>query len=155
MKLYLVQHGQAKAKDEDPHRPLTPRGREDVEKVAAFLKPLRLGVRTVRHSGKTRAAQTAEILAAAMAVEEGVVQQDGLAPNDSVAPTAQMLSGMTDDLMIVGHMPFMAKLAATLLTGDEAAGCVAFQQGGVVCLERSGEAAWQVAWMIVPELLGS
>ncbi len=35
MELYLVQHGEAKSKAEDPQRPLTQRGREDVARVAA------------------------------------------------------------------------------------------------------------------------
>ena len=155
MRLALVQHGQAKPQEADAQRPLTPQGRQDVQKVAAFLKPLRLGVAAVWHSGKTRAAQTAEILAQAVAAERGVLQQDGLAPNDPVAPVAEMLSKTTADLMIVGHMPFMGKLAAALLTGDESAGLIAFQQGGVLCLQRGDDGRWQVAWMIVPALLGS
>ena len=36
MKLYLVQHGEAKSKAEDPRRPLTERGKEEVARVAAF-----------------------------------------------------------------------------------------------------------------------
>ena len=37
MKLYLMQHGDALQKDVDPDRPLSPRGRRDIEKIAAFL----------------------------------------------------------------------------------------------------------------------
>ena len=43
MKLYLVQHGEAKSKAEDPQRPLTERGREDVARVA--LSPPALACR--------------------------------------------------------------------------------------------------------------
>ena len=32
--LYLVRHGQAKGQDEDPQRPLTDRGADDVTRVA-------------------------------------------------------------------------------------------------------------------------
>jgi len=35
MKLYLVQHGEANSKAEDPQRPLAERGRGDVARVAA------------------------------------------------------------------------------------------------------------------------
>ena len=34
MKLYLVQHAAAMPKDENPERPLSPAGREDVQKIA-------------------------------------------------------------------------------------------------------------------------
>ena len=63
MKLYLVQHGEAKSKDEDEKRPLTDQGRQGVERVAAFLKGAGVETKRVIHSGKLRAEQTAEILA--------------------------------------------------------------------------------------------
>ena len=55
MTLYLVQHGEAKAEAEDPERPLTARGRDDIGRLAALLA--RIGVRVARleHSGKRRA----------------------------------------------------------------------------------------------------
>jgi phosphohistidine phosphatase len=37
MKLYLVQHGEACAKQVDPDRLLTDQGREDIERLVAFL----------------------------------------------------------------------------------------------------------------------
>jgi hypothetical protein len=36
MRVYLVQHGEAVAKDVDAERPLTEKGAEDVKKVAEF-----------------------------------------------------------------------------------------------------------------------
>ena len=59
MRLYLVQHGEAKSKTEDPQRPLTERGREDVARVAAFAASAGLQVGQIRHSGKRRAEETA------------------------------------------------------------------------------------------------
>ncbi|MGD8931441.1 MAG: histidine phosphatase family protein, partial [Chromatiales bacterium] len=63
MKLYLMQHGQAMAKEQDPERPLTQQGRQDVDRLGQFLR--QAGVRVVRviHSGKLRARQSAETLA--------------------------------------------------------------------------------------------
>ena len=155
MQIYLVQHGQAKPKERDPDRPLTPEGARGVRNVCDFLEPVGLCVRAIWHSGRTRAAQTAEILSEAVAAEEGLRLREGLAPSDPVGPVARKLLKMTDDLAIVGHMPFLARLASLLLVGDEAAQPVAFQQGGVVCLRRGEDARWQVAWMIVPELFAS
>ena len=43
MELYLVQHGAAMSEAENPERPLTVRGREDVQRVSAFVA--RLGLR--------------------------------------------------------------------------------------------------------------
>ena len=154
MRLYLVQHGEAYPKDQDPERRLTERGRRDVERAAAFLKPLGLKVKAIWHSGKPRAQETAEILAEALNSAEGLLRRGGLAPDDSASLVADELGEHTNDLMIVGHMPFLGTLASILLTGREDAEPVAFQRGGVVCLEGGEEQPWRVRWMIVPELLG-
>ena len=153
MRVYLVQHGEATAKDVNPERPLTDKGRRDVEAVAAFIGPLGLRVSHVLHSGKTRAAQTAEILGTSVTADRGIVYRAGLAPNDPVAPLVEELTSTAEGLMIVGHLPFMGKLASTLLTGSESVDVVVFRQGGVVCLERDDDGTWRVAWIVVPELL--
>ncbi len=152
MHLYLVQHGEAKSKEQDPQRHLTEKGLRDVQKAADFVKALALTTDAIWHSGKTRAAQTAEILASAIAVSQGVLQREGLAPNDPIALIAKELSSLDEDVMIVGHMPFLGKLASALVAGDESADIIAFQQGGVVCLERDEDNIWRVKWMIIKEL---
>jgi len=117
------------------------------------LKGSGMGPLPIHHSGKTRARQTAEIIAPYLRPECQVQERDKLSPNDPVQGLAKELSEMTSDLMIVGHLPFLGKLASTLIAGSEAKNLVAFRQGGVVCLQRSEEKAWQVAWMVTPDLL--
>ena len=153
MKLYLVQHGKAASKETDPLRPLTEEGRADVRKVAEFIKPLSLSVDCIFHSGKTRAAQTAEILAGVIKSNNGTIERQGLAPNDNVTVIKDELSSAEGDLMFVGHLPFMGKLASLLTAGCESADVVEFKQGGIVCLGRCEDAKWRVNWMITPELL--
>ena len=153
MHLYLVQHGEAKSKEQGPQRHLTEKGLRDVQKAADFIKALTLTADAIWHSGKARAAQTAEILASAIAVSQGVLQREGLAPNGPIAMIAKELSSLDEDVMIVGHMPFLGKLASALVAGDESADIIAFQQGGVVCLERDEDNIWRVKWMIIKELM--
>ncbi|MEA3276673.1 MAG: histidine phosphatase family protein, partial [Pseudomonadota bacterium] len=66
MRIYLTQHGLAVPKDVDPDRPLNERGREDMRRLADFLDKAGVHVEQVLHSGKTRAEQTAAILAEAL-----------------------------------------------------------------------------------------
>jgi phosphohistidine phosphatase len=153
MKLYLVQHGQAQSKDEDPDRHLTESGREEVETMAAFLQPLNIKVKAIWHSGKPRAAQTAEILSSGVKAKLGVIHQDGLAPNDDVASVADEITQKKQDIFIVGHLPFLSRLASFLLCGDESVNVLRFQFSGVVCLELTEDTAWTLYWMVVPELL--
>jgi phosphohistidine phosphatase len=105
------------------------------------------------HSGKRRAEQTAEILAAALG---GTLEaRAGLGPNDPTAAIAREAGTWEDDVMLVGHLPFMAKLASRLTADHEDAGMAAFRPGAVVCLERSDQQRWAIAWMIRSELVPS
>jgi len=147
--LYLVRHGEATSEAEDPQRALTDRGREEVSRAAALVAQLGCAPTEVSHSGKLRARQTAELLATRMAAP--VRQVEGLAPNDQVEPWIALVGEAAHDLMLVGHLPFMERLCASLLTGNPEVGVVRFRQGGVVCLEREGT-RWRLLWALWPEM---
>lgn len=152
MKLYLIQHGEALSKDTDPDRALSEAGRKDVQRVASFLAG-KVRVARVLHSGKTRARQTAEILAAAVVPDLEAEQFGGLSPNDPVEPFVQHVEEWDEDLLVVGHLPFMEKLVARLATGAGEKSIVAYRPGSIVCLETGEGSGWKVRWMIRPELL--
>jgi phosphohistidine phosphatase len=153
VRLLLVQHGDALPKEVDPDRALSARGRADVERVAAFLGRAGVRVGSVLHSGKTRARQTAEILAAAVAAGKPIEARGAMDPLDPPRPVAEWIAGSSQDAMLVGHLPFMAKLASRLIAGSENANALLFSPGCVACLERTEEKGWTLAWMIRPELL--
>ena len=153
MKLYLVQHAKAASKEVDQQRPLTEEGHRDIQRVTAFIKPLNLCIDYLWHSGKRRAVQTAEFLAEVVEINKTQTIQDGLGPNDDVTVLRDDLACAQQDVMIVGHLPFLSKLASLLLGGSESANTVVFKQGGIVCLRRAEENRWQIDWMVTPELL--
>jgi phosphohistidine phosphatase len=153
MRLYLVQHGEALSKQVDPERPLSELGRSDVGRVADFLKRAGIRVTRVVHSGKTRARQTAELLAAAVAHAGDAGSRSGIDPLDPVEPVAEEAASWSQDVMLVGHLPFMGRLASRLISPGGQLEAVAFQPGSVVCVEREAEGSWTLAWMIRPELL--
>lgn len=153
MKLYLVRHGEAVPEEADPSRPLTSRGSRDVRKVAAFLKSISAGPISIFHSGKLRALQTAEIIAGSLGPGCQVQQAEDLSPGDPVRPWVEKINEETADLMIVGHLPFLGKLASSLLTGSKSKNPLAFRPGGVVCLQRKEGRTWQVDWAVPPDIL--
>jgi phosphohistidine phosphatase len=147
MRLYLVQHGRAKTEHEDPERPLTDRGREDVARVAhQAVSQLGVGPARILHSGKTRALQTAQTWGEL--VKADLEQADVLSPNNDPAIWVEHLRAETDDLMLVGHLPHLARLAGILLMGTPDRSVLRFQHGGLVGLERSDE-GW-VAFVVIP-----
>jgi len=154
MKLYLVQHGKAASKEEDPERGLTPQGLEETRKAARFLAELDLSVNKIWHSGKTRSRQTAEIFASALSQQPELHEKEGLAPNDNPDDIAYLLRNTEHPVLITGHLPFLSRLTGILLCGSPDKGCVAFRNSGVVCLERFEESGqWALIWAIVPGLL--
>jgi phosphohistidine phosphatase len=153
MFLYLVQHAEAKRAEEDPARDLTEQGRQDLARVARYVGNLPLTVSRTLHSGKTRALSTAEVLAAALQPPPKVSATDGLAPLDDPGVWADRLMGLAEDVMLVGHLPHLARLAARLTCGDQEKTVVNFKMGGVVCLRRLEANQWAVEWMLIPALI--
>jgi phosphohistidine phosphatase len=121
---------------------LTDKGIGEVQNVAVFLRPLKLAVDAIWHSDKARAQQTGELLAGAAWARDGLVQREGLGPKDQVAATKEALEQTGGDLMIVGHLPFLGKLVALLVTGSEKNEIVEFRFGGVVCVEGARTRRW-------------
>lgn len=146
MGLYLVQHGDAVEEAVDPTRPLSPQGRADVEALARACRG-RIAARQIIHSGKLRAEQTAEILGQVLGMP--VKAAAGLNPGDPPRPVAEKITG-SDDLLIVSHLPFLERLTGLLVAGDEARQIVAFQRGGMVCLERRSTESFCIIWTLFP-----
>ncbi|MEX2525400.1 MAG: phosphohistidine phosphatase SixA [Gammaproteobacteria bacterium] len=153
MKLYLVQHGEALAKDVDPDRPLSPGGEKDVRNMAGFLQAAGVGVDRVLHSGKLRARQSAAILAEALLIHGDAEAIDGLGPNDPVEDFSIEVHKFKQDTMVVGHLPFMARMVSRLVNGQGEPAIVDYKPGSVVCLEQDGEEHWCIQWMLRPDLL--
>ena len=152
MALFLVQHGKSLTKDEDPEQSLSGEGIADTERIAAVAKGYGVRPSSIAHSGKKRARQTAEIFAAALRPEKGVQERGGLNPLDDVRPLAGVLNSR-EDLMLVGHLPFMERLTSTLITGSDKRLVFKFQNGGIVCLDMDPDKpAWFIKWALMPKI---
>ncbi|MGD9000811.1 MAG: phosphohistidine phosphatase SixA [Granulosicoccaceae bacterium] len=153
MKLYLVQHGEACSKDIDPERPLSEQGKADVNRLAVFLRKAGVRVERIMHSGKLRAAQTAERLVNAVAPGITVEVNEHINPNDDPAEFVQLSFMWKNDTLIVGHLPFMTKLVSHLTLHDSSTLFANFTPGSLVCLERTDNNQWLVNWMVRPEII--
>lgn len=151
MILYLVRHGDAKNKQEDPSRGLSDKGAEDVKKVAGYLAGLNLKVNRIFHSEKLRAMQTAQIIADNISVDHPITETDGLAPMDDPSIWFERICEMNDETMLVGHLPYLSIFSALLLSGDKDNGFVGFESGGIACFERGESCKWELKWKADPE----
>lgn len=153
MQLYLVQHGASKSETEDPQRGLTDEGRRVVEHMAEYLAAVGVAPERIEHSKKLRTRQTAEILAAALHPRARTTQLSGITPNDDIQPVRERLQVEANNLVLVGHLPYLSRLVATLLGLERDRTVVDFRMGGVVRLDRNESGQWTLQWAVIPDLL--
>jgi len=150
MRLYLIQHGIAVPEEQGPQKPLSQEGRDDTQKTAEFLKARDIKVDRIWHSKKTRSVQTAQMISESIACSE-IEERDDINPKDPVDKLQEGIQALNADLMIVGHLPFLQKLASLLLTGSDRNELISFKNSGVICLEYQEN--WKLAWFAPPYVL--
>ncbi len=152
MVLYLVQHGEASPETVDPSRGLTPRGVSDVRKVAVQAGALNLPFKRILHSRKKRAAQTAEILGEYLMKDPVIQQAEGLLPDDDPLLWVERLRTMSENTVLVGHLPHLARMSSALLCGDPDRTIISFHMAGIVCMTKS-TTGWAIEWIMTPDTI--
>lgn len=164
MKIYLVRHsnavdpGLSEYKD-DSQRPLTEKGREKMEWIAAALKRLGLEPDLIVSSPYARAVQTAEILAKVLKYKKDVTHSDCLFP---VADADGIVGEINekyavDELVLVGHEPSLSALVGLLVAGNPEI-AIALKNGGVCCLAADDlhvERRAVLEWLLTPKILSA
>lgn len=151
LKLYLVQHAKSLSQEVDPDRPLSTEGWKEIKKLSAFLlEYINVTIKKIFHSGQGRAQDTAETLDEILSPMGGVTRIEGINPNDPVEMIVQKISGLKDNIMIVGHQPHLKKLFNILLRLPPDAEIIRFSNSEVICLEKKEE-SWKLLWKIAPE----
>lgn len=156
MDIYLMQHGSATTSEEDPARGLTTSGRAAVNQVAARAAGCGVQAGRCLHSGKLRAEQTARIIGEALGAR--VESLAGLNPSDPVHLIVDLLraesgSAPGGGIVIVGHLPFLDRLASVLIVGQQEAHPIRFQNAGLVKLVPKDETSgFAVSWILTPDL---
>lgn len=152
MKLYFLRHGQANWEQwdhPDDERPLTKKGRKEVESIAGALKELKVRPHEILTSPLPRASETAQIVSDKLNIEPQMSPL--LAPGFGLHSLRQLLTDHPEhDLMLVGHEPDFS-LAIEQLTG----GTVRMAKAGLarVDLENTTDLRGELVWLIPPKVL--
>lgn len=154
MKIYCVRHGEANSPDVDPYCGLSSRGEQDVTKIANHLAKHITPITHLLHSDKLRAKQTATIFAEHLNIKQ-VTQTDTLLRADAdVASILPEITTWQEDVMLVGHLPFLDKLVNALITNNQAAyPLVQYTPATVVCLRQYEGSQWMIKWIISPSIV--
>ncbi len=157
MEIYLVRHGAAYEKREDPERHLNNDGVNQCHLTGTALRKLDIQFDLIVSSPKARARQTAEIIA-----EEVGYSRDGIKITEALVPTAlpkETISYLNDfadakRVMLAGHLPLLGYLASELLINTSE---ISFYfDPGAVChidTEQPHTFAGHFRWFLTPEHL--
>jgi phosphohistidine phosphatase len=125
MNLYLLRHGIAAdpslpglARDAD--RPLTPKGRRRLRQTVQAISALRISFDLILSSPYVRARQTVEIVAKSKSRRK-LKFTDELTPGGNPKSLIQQLNELRpkpENILIVGHEPYLSKLIALLTAGN-------------------------------------
>jgi phosphohistidine phosphatase len=126
MRLSLLRHGIAANRtgpeyENDSERPLTPKGERRMQRAAKGMKAAGLSYDLILSSPYLRAKQTAEIVAQVVTTPEGVMLAETLTPEGNPRQLIEELCSdhrERQDVLLVGHEPYLSRLISTLLTGS-------------------------------------
>lgn len=120
MLIHLMQHGACLPKELDEHQSLSPVGREQIIKSAHAAQILGLSFQLIASSRKTRAMQTAELIAKNTGYPVPRIEVSNrikaMTPPSETIDFIREYDGL-DSVFIAGHLPSLGLVASTLLTG--------------------------------------
>ncbi|HEY6071355.1 MAG TPA: phosphohistidine phosphatase SixA [Chthoniobacterales bacterium] len=151
MEIYFLRHGEAdwpNWKKSDDERPLTKRGKKEMQEIGKFLKRIKAAPDAIVTSPLPRASQTAEIAAEHLKIK---CRKDKLLePGFGRQELERILKKYpAESLMVVGHEPDFSHTIEQL-TG----GAVKLSKAGVALVELNH--SWRngrLLWLFPPKMM--
>jgi phosphohistidine phosphatase len=162
MNIFILRHGIAVERgtegfERDSERPLTGKGMRQLRTSAAAMKKMKLRFDLILSSPYERARHTAEIVADELKLEKRLKLSDTLKSEsdpDIMIGEISRLKPMPENLLLVGHEPYLSHLISRLVGNGDMA--MDFKKGGLCKLEvekLNGAARAQLAWLLTPKLM--
>ena len=159
MNCYFLRHGlavePAQWNGRDFDRPLTPEGRDRMEREARAIANLSLGLDLIVTSPLLRAKQTAEIVAGRLKMRGKPIEDDRLADGFNVERLGEILAEHANAgaVMLVGHEPTMSATIGRLAGGAD----LELKKGALanVLLPDPSSRSGMLVWLIPPKILAS
>ncbi len=158
--IFLLRHGIAAEPGTpgiktDAERPLIPKGEQRLRKAAAAMEKMGLSFDVIISSPYLRAKQTAEIVAKILKLEKRLSISCDLIPGGDPQALIRQLNALKpepENILLVGHEPFLSRLIALLATGGTSA-TIEIKKGSLCKLEAEelecGHCA-TLKWLLTP-----
>jgi phosphohistidine phosphatase len=157
MEIYLMQHGSALPKEQDPEQGLGPDGKVEIHASGKALKKMGVSFDVILSSPKKRSKQTASIVAEEVGFPpDKIVEADKVKAMTPPEETLAIIEDYSGDqkILIAGHLPSIAEVASFLLTKGSKA-TITFERGGCcrIDIEDIHTHAGQLKWYLTPKQL--
>jgi len=157
MEIYLMQHGPALPKEQDPDEGLSPEGEARIHAAGKALRKMGIGFDVILSSPKKRSKQTAAIIAEEVGFPpEHIVETDKVKAMTPPEETIKALSEYAGNrrILIAGHLPSVAEVASFLLTEGSKA-TIEFETGGCcrIDVEELPTHSGHLRWYLIPQQL--
>lgn len=157
MILYFLRHGLAEDrmvwKGDDALRPLTEKGKNQMERQARRMADLGLDLELILTSPLVRARQTAQITARFLHLAEHWIEDARLGPGFDLARLQAILRDHphTERLMLVGHEPDFSETVSALIGG----GRLVYKKGGLARVDifLTDPLQGELVWLAPPKVL--
>ena len=157
MILYFFRHGLAGNQHDwtgdDRERPLTHKGRNEIEISAETLTRMNLGLEWIITSPLTRARQTAAILAGQLKLKKNLQEDERLAHGFDIQKLGETLEAHSDAkvLMLVGHEPEFSTVISALTGGSR----IELKKGGLARVDIIDPTILEgvLVWLLPPQIL--
>ena len=157
MLIHLMQHGACLSKELNQNQPLSPVGREQVEKTARAAHILGLRFELVIASPKLRSLQTAEIMAETTGYPTKHIMVTDRAK--ALSPASELLNDIgeyngLESILIAGHLPSLSSVASAILMPGKTLN-ITIENGGLMQLDFTpGKGNGALNWCLTPAQLG-
>jgi phosphohistidine phosphatase len=156
MIVYFLRHGLAEDRDtwkeDDDLRPLTDKGKLQMERVAEAISDLAPDLDAIITSPLVRARQTALIIAKKLEMEESLVEDGRLSPGFGLAELGEIINEQSgaEGLILVGHEPDFSLTISQVIGG----GRLVCKKGGVarVDLIALDPPQGELVWLLPPKI---
>jgi phosphohistidine phosphatase len=157
VEIYLMQHGPALPKEQDPDEGLSPDGEARIHASAKALKKMGVSFDIIISSPKKRSRQTANIVAKEIGFpSEKILETEKVKAMTPPEETIKTLTEYTGNkrIMIAGHLPSVAEVASFLLTEGSKAK-IEFEMGGCCRIDAEDlpTHSGHLRWYLTPEQL--
>ncbi len=159
MNLFILRHGIAverRRPGQDAERQLTAKGERKIGEAIAAMKAMRISFDLIFTSPYLRAEQTARLVAKRMGLLKKLVVSETLKPGADRHEFLRLLTKTdSENVLIVGHEPFLSHLVSTLISGNERS-LVVLKKGGLCKVSTPSlkhEKRATLEWLLTPRQL--